>query len=329
MIDARPIARLGEIEGDGTIAGPPDVIVRNSRGEIALASEDNATHIKVYSPAGKFLRDVGKKGKGPGEFQSITAITLVADSLYIFDEGNYRVTILSPDYTFIRAFPIQIHVDDAKLLPSGEFVVNGDIHSRDRVGFPLHRLNRSGDIVSSFGSQVTLNRRFSPGLLRRRLALSSGGDLWVAHTTQYLLEHVNSGGAIDRRLIRQANWFKPYVTPWDVTPKIPPPSVMTDLHADSQNRLWASAIFPVRRYSKYLSKTPTLMEGQRVYRILDHGGMYDSYLEVIDPVKGQVLARRQFDDLIAGWVDANHFATYVEKDGVPYVTVWRASLKSR
>ena len=327
-IDVRQAVRIGTLDGDGALVGAPRAIVRNSRGQIIMATEGEAYRLKVYSPSGAFERVIGRKGKGPGEFNFVTAITLVADSLYVFDGNNSRLTILAPNFAFVRSHQLQIRVEHAKLLPNGEILANGDIRTRDKVGLPLHRLSRTGTALSSFGSDVPVYRGDAPGLAIRFLSVAPGGDTWVSHYSQYVLEHIQPTGRIDRRLVRQAKWFPPYVKPWNPTPQNAPPAIMTDVRLDAQRNLWVSAIFPRDDFAKFLSKNPKVIEGQRVYEVEDYDRMYDSYLEVIDPGKGEVLARKRFDNLIAGWIDNDHFTTYTEDEGVPYLTVWRAAFKT-
>ena len=47
-----------------------------------------------YSPEGVFVRFIGRKGTGPGEFQNASALYLVADKLYVFDLNRTHVFTL-------------------------------------------------------------------------------------------------------------------------------------------------------------------------------------------------------------------------------------------
>lgn len=54
---------------------------------------------------GKHLLDIGKRGKGPGEFNLPRDVTIGRDGLlYVVDGGNFRVQVFKPDGTFVRTF---------------------------------------------------------------------------------------------------------------------------------------------------------------------------------------------------------------------------------
>lgn len=51
--------------------------------------------VLVFDDSGKFIRQIGSEGEGPGEFSRISGIQVVGDSLVIFDRGLRRISILS------------------------------------------------------------------------------------------------------------------------------------------------------------------------------------------------------------------------------------------
>jgi hypothetical protein len=57
---------------------------------------DNMNHrIQVFSENGNFIRTIGRKGQGPGEFLNPTDIYIKGETLYISDTGNRRIQIFS------------------------------------------------------------------------------------------------------------------------------------------------------------------------------------------------------------------------------------------
>lgn len=76
-----------------------------SDGRIVVANA-GAHELRIYSPEGRPLRRVGRRGEGPGEFQSLPSIAVDAtDSIYIFDWQLQRLSIFSPDGAFARSLP--------------------------------------------------------------------------------------------------------------------------------------------------------------------------------------------------------------------------------
>jgi hypothetical protein len=74
-----------------------------------LASADGTTFVgdlrpvqfSVFAGDGRFLRTLGRRGKGPGEFNALTAAGLKSDTLWVYDMLSARVTYFS-DYAVAR-----------------------------------------------------------------------------------------------------------------------------------------------------------------------------------------------------------------------------------
>lgn len=68
----------------------------DSRGRVYL-TDGVLRGIAVLAPDLTFEREVGRKGEGPGEFDWVVTIQVLADdSLYVFDAGLSRVTVFEP-----------------------------------------------------------------------------------------------------------------------------------------------------------------------------------------------------------------------------------------
>jgi hypothetical protein len=83
IINSEDIGKINEVQID-------------VRGQIFISDGINQC-IHLYSPDGKFIRKIGRKGKGPGEFQYIWGIKISkGDSLIVYDGIQYRITIYAP-----------------------------------------------------------------------------------------------------------------------------------------------------------------------------------------------------------------------------------------
>ena len=83
VINSDDIGKINEIQID-------------SKGQIYISDGIN-TCIHLFSSKGKFLRKIGKKGEGPGEYQYIWGIQITkGDSLIVYDGVQYRITIYAP-----------------------------------------------------------------------------------------------------------------------------------------------------------------------------------------------------------------------------------------
>ena len=102
------VLAIGEAAGDpdyqfGQIAG----LDATSDGRI-LVLDNQAQHVKVYSPNGVFERTVGQAGSGPGEFGPGAAVLMVgtADTVIVPDAGNQRVNVILLSEGESTSFPL-------------------------------------------------------------------------------------------------------------------------------------------------------------------------------------------------------------------------------
>ena len=96
------------VAGGGTGAEgftQPNDVVTDRAGTIYVAEGhggDNA-RIVVFDKSGKYLREFGKKGTGPGEFDQPHALAFDSrERLYVGDRSNDRIQILDKNGTFIE-----------------------------------------------------------------------------------------------------------------------------------------------------------------------------------------------------------------------------------
>jgi DNA-binding beta-propeller fold protein YncE len=90
--------------GPDTFNGPCDVAIAPN-GDIFVADghggETNGRVVK-FSKDGKYLKEWGKKGSGPGEFDTLHSIAMDSKGrIFIADRGNSRIQIFDQDGKFI------------------------------------------------------------------------------------------------------------------------------------------------------------------------------------------------------------------------------------
>ena len=103
------VLTIGEAAGDpdyqfGQIAG----LDATSDGRI-LVLDNQAQHVKVFSPDGVFERMIGQGGSGPGEFGPGAAFLMVGvgDTVIVPDAGNQRVNVILLDEGEHTSFPLR------------------------------------------------------------------------------------------------------------------------------------------------------------------------------------------------------------------------------
>lgn len=89
------------------------------------ACDYRANNIKIFDSSGKYIKTIGGKGQGPGEFNMPFKIVVTNDRLIVWDMRNRRLCALSLDGEFLKSIPISIGDSPQKIgtLPSGDIVI--------------------------------------------------------------------------------------------------------------------------------------------------------------------------------------------------------------
>lgn len=106
----------------------PAGIVFDPKGDIyVLDLSDN--NIKKFDASGRFLKVIGSKGQGPGEFNVPTDLAFAKNTLVVLDRGNRRLCALTPGGEFIKAESAASYSgwpERLKALPSGDIVLEAE-----------------------------------------------------------------------------------------------------------------------------------------------------------------------------------------------------------
>jgi len=115
---------------DGLIFQNPRGVAVDAQGRVYVA-DAGAEHLKVFGPDGKFIRTIGRKGQGPGEFQGPEFVEIGGGRVFVWEAMNRRLSILDAEGRFIGsaasapflpgAFGVFIQM---RALPDGRFVVH-------------------------------------------------------------------------------------------------------------------------------------------------------------------------------------------------------------
>jgi len=91
-----PLLSIGSVGGDAsTLFDRVSSVVVLPSGELAVLDE-GAGQIRLFDGGGRLTRTLGRSGQGPGEFQGLAFVGLSADSLWVFDGRQQRLTVWDP-----------------------------------------------------------------------------------------------------------------------------------------------------------------------------------------------------------------------------------------
>ena len=80
-------------------------------------SQPNDHWVRVFSPDGAFLFDIGRGGQGPGEFQRMWRIGWLGDTLWVAEGRAPKVNFYEKDGTFLHSVRLSREPIDGKFRP--------------------------------------------------------------------------------------------------------------------------------------------------------------------------------------------------------------------
>ena len=95
-IELEPIVVLGDSTGEGYLE-ETEYMTRDSLGNYWIGQRGT---VKVFDATGTFVKHVGRDGSGPMEFRGFAAPAYTDEEgkVHIFNSGNLRETVVSPDF---------------------------------------------------------------------------------------------------------------------------------------------------------------------------------------------------------------------------------------
>jgi hypothetical protein len=314
----REVARLGDREGPGALHDIANLVRVNDRGQFVVAGSAG-TELLVFDSIGDFVRVIGRPGDGPGEFRRAASIVFGReDSLYVFDNGQGRLTVYDPELQLARTTPV-VPTPSPRIiaLDDGRFVTALTVRTPERVGYPLHLVDPDGAIMKSFGS---LTREYGPGIqqsMGRALAVGAGGVIWAAHGFRYEIAAWDTTNAVRTRIDREPDWFPPRVDRTGPSVGAPEPEpVLQAIHEADDGTLYVSVLVGDEDWQDALRE---VRPGS--YRLESQFDYYDSMIEVIDR-SGRPLARTRVEGLVMNILRDGRFVIgMLDEDGFPYMSI--------
>jgi hypothetical protein len=100
---AEEVVTIGGDSGDASFLSVRSLLFGKG-GELHVL-DYGSKEIKVFDPAGSFLRRIGRTGAGPGEFRDPYSLAWLGDTLALLDPGNSRIGLFGPDAQWIGELP--------------------------------------------------------------------------------------------------------------------------------------------------------------------------------------------------------------------------------
>lgn len=201
---------------------------RDSQGRFWMVM-GSSTLVHVLDRQGRLVGLVGRRGQGPGEFQSPNAVVPVGDSVVVFDVANARATMVGVDLQSARSFRLAGQVFSGASIGWPRVVINASIPNPDRAGFPFHILDlRDGVIEASFGGRSggDFTPRNVAALFGHVLVSPSGREVWTISRTDFRVQRWTLRGEPIRTVAPDRDWFPPGGRNRLGGPSVPPDPVV-------------------------------------------------------------------------------------------------------
>ncbi|MFQ5704848.1 MAG: hypothetical protein ACE5HT_12605 [Gemmatimonadales bacterium] len=303
-----------------------DVVTRDERGWYFIAA---GRELRVFDERGNIVKSISADTVGSSDYRAIVSVVSTGGgTMQVFDAQLQRVTLLSPTLTVTDRVRLPvIPLQDVVLLDSIGWVLNADSRTTDRIGLPLHMVDRNGKWKRSFGSTTASYR---PGTeawpMLRKVADAGGGRLWMAHLKKYVVELWDTGGTKHKELVRHVPWFRAWQKYSGFFPDVKPHPIIRDIRQDREGRLWVVIAVPDERWSEALTpvKYPDGTEG---YEPQDWNSVFDTVIEVLEPATGRLIVSRRFPQFMRKMIDERHlFSDAAIRDGGAALDVWHVTL---
>jgi sugar lactone lactonase YvrE len=145
---------------------PSDLVLDEARSLYILDSGND--RIQKFGRDGEFIATFGRKGQGPGEFNSPSSLDIDAKGyLYISDQGNRRIQILTPEGGLERMIrPTKFSLSEVFALNSGLLALKGtvdySIDSKENTPLPklIRLIDTEGNIKTEYGEMFDYKSPF-------------------------------------------------------------------------------------------------------------------------------------------------------------------------
>lgn len=179
MVNKLKIGNAEDGSIESSLSNVSDISI-DQNANIYIADE-GSMHIKVFDNEGNHLQNIGRRGRGPGEFLSFKATSIInSDELIVVDKRQFRITKFSNNGEVLETFLMSKETQDVVFFNQISQLENknhlilykkfGRVGNEDEI---FHIWNQNFDEeISKFGSFERLD--FSEGFAKEIVKLAVG-----------------------------------------------------------------------------------------------------------------------------------------------------------
>ena len=320
-IELVEVGVLGDAADDTSMredaGSAPCVVGRMASGEFLMGAPVGGGEILVYGASGPSTRTIGRPGQGPGEFG--TELRLVVgpgDTVYVLDEENARIQVMSPSGDYVRSFALPARVSTFALLTTGEVLIHPAPRPQSPDPLPLFYLfSPSGEEIRRFGVP---GENLSP-LDQWAVSPTPEGGFWEANIRRYEANLRRTDGTVSRTINRSVDWFPPDA---EVDPGFPAtgplPTILYHFWHNEEGLLWVFLLRPDEDWQPPSSAEITPQSTRQ---------MFDMMIEVLDLENSRLVTSLRIDEWLGAVCGSNlMYTVFYTEEGDTRVRVFEPRL---
>ncbi|HCD52392.1 MAG TPA: hypothetical protein DEQ34_08090 [Balneolaceae bacterium] len=206
------------------LPGPISAFEVDQSGNVCIAStKPGNVGIYIFNPEGEFVKKIGRYGRGPGDFEAITSLTLDDKNLYAFDSRLQKIAVFSlNNYKHVEDYlldtrALKVHDEFTRLMrwkdifsiQGDEFLLTGGVElltNLNKLPFiRFYRINPSGKIDTNYVAEVPRYKYYNedgfaneaktpfttPFTRTSRTAVSPKGYIYTSWTEDINIQRIN------------------------------------------------------------------------------------------------------------------------------------------
>ena len=329
-ITTRSIVMLGTEDGLGAIAGKPMSVSIDSRGRYWLFQELEPP--TLFNANGTVDRMVGRKGRGPGEFQSANRGLVIGDSMLVIDWVESRATMLGPDLKPTRTLRILQGIGDIHVLAWPALLISqGYMHGANPPNSTMHRLSLFGIDMRVLGSFGPVGTGGSMGNVEVNQIIGRARDgIWSSYWNRPQFARWSRNGVVKETFSRRLEWYTGETKASPGNQTTPPTPMTAHITEDAEGLVWYFIYHPASTWKEAWTGVKPFQGHE--YRTPDvaFDRLFTTYVEVIDPALARVVTRHTINGFVFQALPDRKVALYgTDVLGIPRVNIVQLTLNGR
>ena len=287
-----------------------------------------ATSVVLFDSAGRFTRQIGGRGQGPGEFSGPAFFVGVGrgDSAHFRDQGR-RHSIFTPSLDFARLLQLEDPFTSITLaLPNGAYLATIRPGATLRPGprppydHSLELISPQGAVVRKFGAvEAEESDACVPCSSRYVSTTRDRTGFWVVRRNRYAITRYSLDGEPTLSFVVDRS---PWMTAWTIMPTAPF-SYLEDVREAPGDRLVVIGRSPAAGTTQFIRANTTAWDVRREQTL-------STVIDVIDLRRRVVLTSRRFEKEVYTFLDHDHVVRQRESaEGIFSFDVYRIEVRER